>query len=109
MGEALEDEDGISCELTVKVSCEHLNEANLSVAQSTLENTGLGLFLLPLRSEAKQKVISAGKNLCTYAYSMDTDKSQPGNYYVDREGVSYDAEVIDGENHGRFANQGSHY
>ena len=34
VGEALEDEDGISCELTVKVSCKHLNEANLYICCS---------------------------------------------------------------------------
>lgn len=106
VGEEFVDEDGISCELTVKSSCEHLNEANLYVAQSTIENAGLGLFLLPPRPGARQKVIPAGTNLCTYAHRMVTDESHGGDYYVYREGGSYDAEVIDGENHGRFANQG---
>ena len=100
---------------------------SIYVAQSTLENTGLGLFLLPLRSgvckpcskrpfccwqlvfsctnrSEAESDISRQKSL----HCIDTDKSQPGNYYVYREGVSYDAEVIDGENHGQFANQGSH-
>lgn len=108
VGEEFEDEDGVCYNFSVKVSTEHLNEANLYVAQSTIENAGLGLFLLPPRPGARTKVIPADTSLCIYAHLIgpeETDESH-GDYYVFRDGGSYDAKVIDGENHGRFANQG---
>ncbi len=108
VGEDFEDDDGARYDFLVKASSEHLNEANLYVAQSTIENAGLGLFLLPPKPGASRKVIPAGTHLCTYAHCIRPGESDEthGDYYVFREGGSYDAKIIDGENHGRFANQG---
>lgn len=102
------EDDATTYAFVVKVSTEHLNEANLYVAQSTIENAGLGLFLLPPRPGAREKVIPACTSLCIYAHPIgpgETDESH-GDYYVFCEGRSYDAKIIDGKNHGRFANQG---
>ncbi|XP_028410233.1 uncharacterized protein LOC114532838 [Dendronephthya gigantea] len=84
----------------------YATEALLYAAPSTLNDSGIGLFLHP-----RLRKISAGSYLCTYATSWSSyQPSEEDGSYVLEVAVNghtrfYDATSYDGANIGRFANE----
>ena len=102
------------CNLKLKIRNKraHLNEAHLFVARSTIKAAGLGLFIRPPTGDNGEIRIPAITILCVYGRPapegiVDSDS----DYYLCREFGGrlwhYDAKKVDGENIGRYINQGA--
>lgn len=85
----------------------HLNEANIIIGESTIPGAQRGLFLRPGRFR-----IPKGNTICSYQEKPDeVDESQTFDYLFEVEGhggrpVYYQAATYDGQNIGRYINQG---
>ena len=82
------------------------HESQCFKSQSTIAGAGNGLFLRP------HGLISKGSHLCIYSAKSTTedkiDKAKPSRDYAiksGRAGLWFDAEIENGNNLGRFANQ----
>ena len=86
-----------------------LNESHLMIAKSCIPGAGLGLFLRPKPLSCRSRiVIPAGKMLCLFSKQSIGDADS--DYALEREvggrKILYNPVVYDGENLGRFVNQG---
>ena len=97
--------------ITVKNERGHLNQAHLFVAQSTIPGAGLGLFIraTPLHSTSSP-IIPKGAKICLYSRTPIGCEPEDTDYLFEvdlgRHCYCFDAKHYDGENLGRFVNQG---
>ena len=97
--------------VTVKNERGYLNQAHLFVAQSTIPGAGLGLFIraTPLHCR-NSAVIPKGAKICLYSRAPLTSELEDTDYFFEvdlgRHCYCFDAKHYDGENLGRFVNQG---
>ncbi len=95
------------CEITVSNSSTFLNEAHVFVAKSTIPGAERGLFLRP-----GTYVIPMNRRVCSYQeeYDDEVDPSLTSDYLFEVSGRGrtfyYQAARYDGQNIGRFINQG---
>jgi len=89
------------------VPCKLFWESRCFVAQSTIPNSGRGLFLLP-----HKETIPVGEHLCMYAEKSATieqiissGSSREYTIFTQKRKLWFDAEIATGNNLGRFANQ----
>ena len=104
----------VSCEVS-NVST-HLNEANLLILKSHIDNAGLGLFLKPTSNPTRgmPRTIPAKARVCLYARNFldprDVDSLPTSDYLLETEvhgrRCYFDAHFYTGAETGRFANQG---
>ena len=101
------DEGGQQLEIQVKNELTRLNEANIHIRKSTIEGAQRGLFLRP-----GNYVIGENRTVCSYQERPDeeVDPSLTFDYLFqsNRSGrrYYYQAAKYDGQNIGRFINQG---
>lgn len=95
-------------------TADYLNEANIWVLRSTIQNAGLGLFLKPTLPSRCSISIPPKKAICVYSSeavpTTDSQQYATTDYLiqVERRGntVCYNPQVYNGRNIGRFVNQG---
>ena len=83
-----------------------LNESNIFVVKSSINRAGLGLLI---RAPTEGRLtIPSGTIVTTYARAENTEEDS--DYFIHRDHggrtLSFDARLINGENMGRFVNQG---
>ena len=101
------------CTVRNNSNADYLNEANIWILKSTLCNAGLGLFLKPTSLFKQPICIPPKTSICVYSSQpTDLSASQITNtdylIEVERRGkvIRYNPDVYDGQNIGRFVNQG---
>ena len=93
-------------ELVVLNEAKHLNEARVLIGKSTIPGADRGLFIRP------GAAIPSGKTVCSYQKEPDDeeDRSQTSDYLLEAQVKGkiylYQAATYDGQNIGRFINQG---
>ena len=103
----------ITCTVKNNPHADYLNEANVWILKSTLHNAGLGLFLKPTLPSKHCICIPAKKVICTYSAEPITTPllhMATTDYLIEAEHrgsiLSFNPQVYDGQNIGRFINQG---
>jgi hypothetical protein len=101
------EEGGQQLQAIVSSANTHLNEAHVFPAKSTIPGADRGLFLRP-----GSYTIPSGRRICSYQAKPDAavDASQTNDYLFEVEcrghTYVYQAATFDGQNIGRFINQG---
>ena len=104
----------VICTVTNNPTADYLNEANIWVLKSTIQNAGLGLFLKPTLPSRCSISIPPNKPICVYSSeaipTTDSQQFATTDYLieVERRGntVCYNPQAYNGRNIGRFTNQG---
>ena len=106
-------ETTIMCAVKNNPHADYLNEANIWILKSTLQNAGLGLFLKPTLPSKHSICIPTRKVICTYSAEPITTPLMcmaTTDYLIQAEHkgsiLNYNPQVYDGHNIGRFINQG---
>ena len=105
--------ESITCTVRNNSNADYLNEANIWILKSNIQNAGLGLFLKPTLSSRCAISIPPRRSICVYStepIKAPISQHSTTDYLieVERSGSSllYNPEVYDGRNIGRFVNQG---
>ena len=107
-------EEGAAVTCKVTNTSTHLNEANVLVLKSLLPGAGLGLFLRPTPPTSRGPLIVPEDGLiCVYSCTVTTanvDDMASTDYLIEvasgGDTVRFNPEVFNGDETGRFINQG---